>query len=340
MKIKHLELFCCHNCHNALKWQSYQTLGDDLIEGVFECNVCNNWYPITEEFGFFLDDNYVFAKEFRQLFLEKHQLSLNVSHNISSEDRFISDKNVQISFFEEEASNYTQDHTLSKFVRLLDSDLINFWKPYFPEKGLSIEMGCGTGMRTLPLAELNNQHEFIGSDISTGMIRVAIKDAKKKGLNNVSFIVSDAEKLPLYSGLGDTVVGGGILHHVPNPQIVIKEANRILNLKGHYIGIENNKTIFRFIFDLLQKIKPVWKEEAGTHPLISISELKQWGYNENINFIAKSRVFLPPQLINKLPNSISKLLFRLSESIGQNIPFIRQHGGMLFIAGTKINKNE
>lgn len=335
MKLNHLSLFYCQNCHVTLEYKVISSKQNELIEGFFCCPDCGQWYPVTDGIAFFLEDHYSFAKEFRQMFMKRHRLKLKNPSRFHS-DQSIVDKNQQIKFFNEEASKYTEAHTLSPFVRLLDTDLLKFWEPFISNKGLIVNVGCGTGMRTLPLAEIHKQNDFIGIDISLNMIRVASKEARDKKLQNISFVIADAERLPLASEIGETVIGAGILHHVPHPQLVLREAQRILKMNGHYLGIENNRSIFRFLFDLLQKIAPVWHEKAGSHPLMSISELKRWGEDEHLKLNICSRVFLPPQLINSLHEKISRQLFRLSEIVGQSLPFIRMNGGMLFIEGKKI----
>jgi len=334
LKLSHLEYLCCLKCRRQLKWDVFDSDDNELNEGLMRCPNCGQWYPVMEGIGYFLDDCYASAKEIRQAFLERYELKLE--DFTPHEDRAIEDKNRQILFFGDEASTYTEVHTLSTFVRLLDADLLKFWGLFFMEGDLVVDIGCGTGMRTLPLAEYHGENEFIATDICLGMLRIALKDARAKRLGNISFAVADAERLPVASGVCGIIVGAGILHHVPDPQSVLRESVRVLKPNGRYLGIENNKTVFRFIFDLFQKIVPVWKEEAGNYPLIAIHELRQWGENTDINFNAYSHVFVPPQLINRLPMKISHLLWGISAFIGRSLPFIRTNGGMLFIEGEKL----
>jgi hypothetical protein len=42
-----------------------------------------------------------------------------------------------------------------------------------------------------------------------------------------------------------------------------------LKSDGIYFGSENNASVFRNLFDILQKISPIWSEEAGPEALIS-----------------------------------------------------------------------
>ncbi|MBI4845305.1 MAG: methyltransferase domain-containing protein [Candidatus Omnitrophica bacterium] len=335
MKKKDLSFFYCRSCNKSLEIKVIDSKADDVQEGIFSCSGCGQWYPLTERIGFFLKNDYSFAEEFRQRFVKRHALKLE-NKNCDSEQLSIKEKNKQIEFFNIESDCYTYVHTMSQFVRLLDAQLLKFWGQYILENGVIIDLGCGTGMRTLPLAGQYTNSNIIGVDISIGMIRVALKHAQDKGLNNISFIVADADNLPFAAEITETVIGPGILHHVPEPKAVLREAQRVLKTNGCYLGIENNRSVFRFVFDFLQKIKPAWREEAGRHPLISVEELIRWGKEELLEISAHSRVFLPPQLINSLSLNMAEKVFNFSENTGRWLPFIRNHGGMLFIQGRKI----
>ena len=53
------------------------------------------------------------------------------------------------------------------------------------------------------------------------------------------------------SGVIDVAIFSGILHHLENQQIVIADIVRTLVSGGRFLGIENNSSAFRFIFDFL-----------------------------------------------------------------------------------------
>ena len=87
------------------------------------------------------------------------------------------------------------------------------------------------------------------------------------------------------------------------------------------------------------KFSRLWIEEAGNHPLISISELKKWSVNADINMSIKSSVFLPPHLLNFLNFSTAKKVIYFSDKFLNLIPFIRNNGGVLVIKGRKTNSD-
>jgi malonyl-CoA O-methyltransferase len=75
------------------------------------------------------------------------------------------------------------------FQQQLAADLLASLPALKPKKVLDI--GCGTGQLTVALAARFPQAEVVGLDLAPGMIEAA----KKRGDNNVKFIVGDGEEL-------------------------------------------------------------------------------------------------------------------------------------------------
>ena len=83
-------------------------------------------------------------------------------------------------------------------------------------------------------------------------------------------------------------------------------------------------------------ISRLWVEEAGNHPLISKSELKNWAKKVNIEVKIKSSVFFPPHLYNLLGFENAKKLIAFSDKILNRMPFVKKNmGGILIIQGKK-----
>jgi hypothetical protein len=104
---------------------------------------------------------------------------------------------------------------------------------------------------------------------------------------------------------------------------------RILKPGGVYLGSENNVSMFRGIFDLLMKLKPIWKEEAGDQPLISCEHIQQWLQDLPILFSCRSSVFLPPQLLNLLGHRNAAGALALSDKLCTAVPGLREQGGLI-----------
>jgi ubiquinone/menaquinone biosynthesis C-methylase UbiE len=92
---------------------------------------------------------------------------------------------------------------------------------------LIVDVGCGTGRFTCPLAD-RFQSRVIGIDPSQKMLEVARKKANK----NVEVREAPAEQLPLEDGCADVVFMSMILHHLNDRARAVRECARILRAGG------------------------------------------------------------------------------------------------------------
>lgn len=96
----------------------------------------------------------------------------------------------------------------------------------------AVEFGCGYGTFTIPAAKII-QGTVYALDIEPEMIRMTNEEAKKNNLGNVKAILRDF--MSQGSGLPgesvDYVMLFNILH-IDNPDILLKETNRILRKEG------------------------------------------------------------------------------------------------------------
>ena len=125
------------------------------------------------------------------------------------------------------------------------------------------------------------------------------------------------------------------MHHLPDVEAGCREIARVLKPSGIYFGHENNASVFRGIFDALQRIWPQWIEEAGAEPLIRARDLSEKFGRYGVDIQARSCVFVPPHLINILPEFLGALLYRVSNRVGGSIPVIRKNGGILLMRGKR-----
>lgn len=100
-----------------------------------------------------------------------------------------------------------------------------------------LDVGCGTGVFGIDMAKQGG--EIIGLDISPEAIRFANHWAKKKDLT-FKGLVGDAENLPFKDNSFDLVFFGAVLHHFPNPEKAICEAERVLKNGGRLVLVEPN----------------------------------------------------------------------------------------------------
>lgn len=95
---------------------------------------------------------------------------------------------------------------------------------------LAIEIGPGEGAF---LAELSPHYEnVVGVDNADAMLKRANEFINQQALNNVSFILGDSRDTSLQENAADCVVCNMVLHHVPSPAEIFKDAARLLKPGG------------------------------------------------------------------------------------------------------------
>jgi len=72
------------------------------------------------------------------------------------------------------------------------------------------------------------------TDISSGMVRTAVRQARELGLEVVG-VTGDGESLPIATGSCDLVVGHAVLHHIPDVERAMTEVLRILRPGGVFV---------------------------------------------------------------------------------------------------------
>lgn len=97
-----------------------------------------------------------------------------------------------------------------------------------------LDMGCGTGRFTIPLAQ--KARKVTGLDLSAAMIAKAREKAEQAGLN-VDFRESDMENMPFEDNSFDAIVCMLALMHIPleSRQKVFLEASRVLKPGGSMV---------------------------------------------------------------------------------------------------------
>lgn len=95
------------------------------------------------------------------------------------------------------------------------------------------DLGAGTGFISLRVGEEANL--VFPIDSSKNMLKELHKSAKDKNLNNIYPIKGSLEDLPLFDNSVDIIFMNMALHHVTNPDVAIKEMNRVLKKDGQLV---------------------------------------------------------------------------------------------------------
>jgi ubiquinone/menaquinone biosynthesis C-methylase UbiE len=124
------------------------------------------------------------------------------------------------------ASSYDAARSHAPDVQRRWLDVIERHAPADP--GLILDVGCGTGRFTYPLAERFGAR-VIGVDPSESMLEVA---RGKGGPGNVEFRRAPAERLPLEDAVADMIFMSMVLHHLPDQAASARECRRVLRRGG------------------------------------------------------------------------------------------------------------
>lgn len=108
------------------------------------------------------------------------------------------------------------------------------------KKLICLDLGCSVGIITSFLG--NHFKKIIGVDVDNLAVEKAKKTNRK---NNIRFMVSKENQIPMISNSIDVVIFNQIYEHVENPKIVMDEIRRVLKKGGVcFFGARNKLGIF------------------------------------------------------------------------------------------------
>jgi 2-polyprenyl-3-methyl-5-hydroxy-6-metoxy-1,4-benzoquinol methylase len=105
----------------------------------------------------------------------------------------------------------------------------------FPERGISIlDLGCGQGRLTIPLAAWNRNGRVIGVDFTKEAVETARRYSEEKGIPNVEFLIDDAAHFleKTSSESYDCVVFTEVVLMLPQYDKALQHVHRIMKPDG------------------------------------------------------------------------------------------------------------
>lgn len=105
-----------------------------------------------------------------------------------------------------------------------------------------LDIGCGAGFLTNQLALQG--HKVSGIDLSDPSLEIA---KKHDSTGKVHYVHANAYSLPFPDGSFDAVCAMDILEHVEQPEMLIREASRVLRPGGYFFFHTFNRTLLSYI---------------------------------------------------------------------------------------------
>ena len=343
MKPNALSRIACPSCgHGDLRASAFdEGSRDEIIIGVVDCATCSQWYPIEGGLLDLLVGELAYRQD-REQFWQAHASRLEAL-GLRPDDGGTAEAQqdlqaVQQNHFDWYADNDTQSYSTYEqlpFWRAVDALTFGPWRTEIKPGSWLLDVGCAQGRSTFKLMDLDL--DVIAFDVSKRSLQQGVAKYLAGDYSaRASFVAADASRFPFADGAFDYVLVYGVVHHLPDPAKACQEVARVLKHQGVYFGSENNRTIFRAFFDLLQKLRPLWHEEAGPEPLISANDLNTWFQKTGVEVATRTSVFLPPHIVNLASTESSSVrLLNAFDRLGHALPGLGRQGGLILIRGQK-----
>lgn len=126
--------------------------------------------------------------------------------------------------------------------------LANFepwFKKFLDKNDLVLDIGCNNGQQTLKAAKVVKK--IIGIDVDEKLLEIAKREAKRKRISNVTFLVVSAEtKLKFRENSFDKVLFFDVLEHIENQNLALSEIWRVLKKDGLLLlSVPNKNTSWK-----------------------------------------------------------------------------------------------
>lgn len=91
-----------------------------------------------------------------------------------------------------------------------------------------LDLGAGTARIPIELCQQHADARVLAVDAAVQMLELARYNVEIAGLiERVQLLQADAKRLPFRDGLFHVVISNSILHHIPEPLLVVREAARV-----------------------------------------------------------------------------------------------------------------
>ena len=245
------DLRCVNNSckRNGLTLESLQEVGDECIEGLLSCNVCNSQYPIIQGVPIVLQNFHEYARQriitygkwivnSKSSKLKDFLRSVGTKIHFPTSNDIYEENNILYKAYLYNHHHYHfDDRLLSLLNKKIEPDHIYkmLGKKNLNLNGISLDIGCSFGSSTFELAK---RLPFVfGVDLSFSFILEARKIMHDKMTKNVEFIVSDAINLPFESRFFQSIIALNLVDRL-DPHKLMASINRCIKNNGKLILID------------------------------------------------------------------------------------------------------
>jgi ubiquinone/menaquinone biosynthesis C-methylase UbiE/uncharacterized protein YbaR (Trm112 family) len=307
---------------------------EGISDGILIGNKSKSWFYIMDGILELLPPELCYDRD-RTKFINTYSNKLNeLNLEFDAPDKASGSNKVQFEqrqhydTFSEGTEVSYDDFENQPFWKAVDSIVFSKWDDKVAANNLVLDVGCGNGRSSFRIA--TPEAKVIGIDISKELIKRAIERSNEKGLTNDQlFFLSDANELPFKDNTFDFAITSGVLSQLPNPEKTCKEIQRVLKPGGIHFGLENNKSVFRVVFDLLTKFFKNWENVTGTIPECDEKMLSNWAGKNATEISSYTTVFLPPSIYNIFGDKGAESMFKISDALFKIIPGFARNGGLI-----------
>jgi SAM-dependent methyltransferase/uncharacterized protein YbaR (Trm112 family) len=335
-----LDVAICPGCRfGPLRRETF--LADDRgepLDGVVWCPECRRWYPLEDRLLELLVEPLGYAED-RARFRARYDERLRATGlDPDGTPEAAVDRSDEI-LHQQEHFDWYADNTVQTYAayeqlpfwQALDEITFARWRRQIRPGARLLDIGCAQGRSTFKLVD--PRIEVVAFDISKRLVRQAIDRAGSD--DRVTFLVADASSMPFVDGAFDYALTYGVLHHLPEPSKICREISRVLRPGGTFFASENNRSVLRAGFELLQRLRPLWHEEAGEFAQISRRQMVDWLEGAGLSVSIRTSVFVPPHALNRAKRSTGERVLELTDRLGNAIPGLRGNGGLVVAEGVK-----